>query len=135
MKKIVIIVGFLGYNLFFKLKSIVVFIGIRRFLNYNIFLILVFVMFVLKNGINLFIKNKRFNVDILSLSVIISSIFFGKESVVFIIMFLEEVLEFLIVYIMEKICGVIKDMLSVGENYVWKEILEDNVKRVFIEEI
>lgn len=26
-------------------------------------------------------------------------------------------------------------MLSVGENYVWKEISEDNVKRVPIEEI
>ena len=50
-------------------------------------------------------------------------------------MFLEEVSELLTVYTMEKTRGAIKDMLSVGENYVWKEISEDNVKRVPIEEI
>ena len=72
---------------------------------------------------------------LLSSSAIISSILLGKESAALTIMFLEEVSELLTVYTMEKTRGAIKDMLSVGESYVWKEISEDNVKRVPIEEI
>ncbi len=135
MKKIVTTAGLLGYNLFFKSKNAVALTGIRRFLNYNTLSTLALAMPVLKNGINSLIKNKRPNADTLSSSAIISSILLGKESAALTIMFLEEVSELLTVYTMEKTRGAIKDMLSVGENYVWKEISEDNVKRVPIEEI
>ena len=135
VKKIIATAGLLGYNLFFKSKSPVALTGIRRFLNYNTLSTLVLAMPVLKNGVNSLIKNKRPNADTLSSSAIISSILLGKESAALTIMFLEEVSELLTVYTMEKTRGAIKDMLSVGENYVWKEISEDNVKRVPIEEI
>ena len=135
MKKILTTAGLLGYNLFFKSKSAVALTGIRRFLNYNTLATLALAMPVLKNGINSLVKNKRPNADTLSSSAIISSILLGKESAALTIMFLEEVSELLTVYTMEKTRGAIKDMLSVGENYVWKEISEDNVKRVPIEEI
>ena len=135
MKKIVTTAGLLGYNLFFKSKNAVALTGIRRFLNYNTLSTIALAMPVLKNGINSLIKNKRPNADTLSSSAIISSILLGKESAALTIMFLEEVSELLTVYTMEKTRGAIKDMLSVGENYVWKEISEDNVKRVPIEEI
>ena len=135
VKKIIATAGLLGYNLFFKSKSTVALTGIRRFLNYNTLSTLALAMPVLKNGINSLIKNKRPNADTLSSSAIISCILLGKESAALTIMFLEEVSELLTVYTMEKTRGAIKDMLSVGENYVWKEISEDNVKRVPIEEI
>jgi len=135
VKKILTTAGLLGYNLFFKSKSTVALTGIRRFLNYNTLATLALAMPVLKNGINSLVKNKRPNADTLSSSAIISSILLGKESAALTIMFLEEVSELLTVYTMEKTRGAIKDMLSVGENYVWKEISEDNVKRVPIEEI
>ena len=135
MKKIVTTAGLLGYNLFFKSKSTIALAGIRKFLNYNTLSTLALAMPVLKNGINSLVKNKRPNADTLSSSAIISSILLGKESAALTIMFLEEVSELLTVYTMEKTRGAIKDMLSVGENYVWKEISEDNVKRVPIEEI
>ena len=135
VKKIIAKAGLLGYNLFFKSKSTVALTGIRKFLNYNTLSTLALAMPVLKNGINSLIKNKRPNADTLSSSAIISSILLGKESAALTIMFLEEVSELLTVYTMEKTRGAIKDMLSVGENYVWKEISEDNVKRVPIEEI
>ena len=135
IKKIVTTAGLLGYNLFFKSKSTMALTGIRRFLNYNTLATLALAMPVLKNGINSLVKNKRPNADTLSSSAIISSILLGKESAALTIMFLEEVSELLTVYTMEKTRGAIKDMLSVGENYVWKEISEDNVKRVPIEEI
>jgi len=135
MKKILTTAGLLGYNLFFKSKSTIALTGVRRFLNYNTLATLALAMPVLKNGINSLVKNKRPNADTLSSSAIISSILLGKESAALTIMFLEEVSELLTVYTMEKTRGAIKDMLSVGENYVWKEISEDNVKRVPIEEI
>ena len=135
VKKILTTAGLLGYNLFFKSKSTVALTGVRRFLNYNTLATLALAMPVLKNGINSLVKNKRPNADTLSSSAIISSILLGKESAALTIMFLEEVSELLTVYTMEKTRGAIKDMLSVGENYVWKEISEDNVKRVPIEEI
>jgi len=135
MKKILTTAGLLGYNLFFKSKNTAALTGIRRFLNYNTLSTLALAMPVLKNGVNSLIKNKRPNADTLSSSAIISSILLGKESAALTIMFLEEVSELLTVYTMEKTRGAIKDMLSVGENYVWKEISEDNVKRVPIEEI
>ena len=135
IKKIITTAGLLGYNLFFKSKQEVVVTGIRRFLNYNTLSTLALAMPVLKNGINSLVKNKRPNADTLSSSAIISSILLGKESAALTIMFLEEVSELLTVYTMEKTRGAIKDMLSVGESYVWKEISEDNVKRVPIEEI
>ena len=135
VKKIIATAGLLGYNLFFKPKSAIAITGIRRFLNYNTISTLALAMPVLKNGVNSLIKNKRPNADTLSSSAIISSILLGKESAALTIMFLEEVSELLTVYTMQKTRGAIKDMLSVGENYVWKEISEDNVKRVPIEEI
>ncbi|WP_336005300.1 heavy metal translocating P-type ATPase [Fusobacterium polymorphum] len=135
VKKILTTAGLLGYNLFFKSKNTAALTGIRRFLNYNTLATLALAMPVLKNGINSLVKNKRPNADTLSSSAIISSILLGKESAALTIMFLEEVSELLTVYTMEKTRGAIKDMLSVGENYVWKEISEDNVKRVPIEEI
>ena len=135
VKKILTTAGLLGYNIFFKSKNTAALTGIRRFLNYNTLSTLALAMPVLKNGINSLVKNKRPNADTLSSSAIISSILLGKESAALTIMFLEEVSELLTVYTMEKTRGAIKDMLSVGENYVWKEISEDNVKRVPIEEI
>ena len=135
VKKILTTAGLLGYNLFFKPKNAIAITGIRRFLNYNTLSTLALAMPVLKNGVNSLIKNKRPNADTLSSSAIISSILLGKESAALTIMFLEEVSELLTVYTMQKTRGAIKDMLSVGENYVWKEISEDNVKRVPIEEI
>ena len=135
VKKIIATAGLLGYNLFFKPKNAIAITGIRRFLNYNTLSTLALAMPVLKNGVNSLIKNKRPNADTLSSSAISSSILLGKESAALTIMFLEEVSELLTVYTMQKTRGAIKDMLSVGENYVWKEISEDNVKRVPIEEI
>lgn len=132
IQKITAIGGLLAYNLF---KTPTTLTGIRKLFNYNTLSILSLAMPVLKNGFRFIIKNKRPNADTLSSTAIISSLLLGKERTALTIMLLEDVAELLTVYTMKKTRGVIKDMLSVGENFVWKEILEDNVKRVPIEEI
>ena len=50
-------------------------------------------------------------------------------------MILERIAELLTVYTIKKTRGVIKDMLSVGESYVWKQIDNGVVKKVSIDEI
>lgn len=135
MIKIASTAALLTYNILFKSKEQVAISGLKRFFNYNTISTLSLAMPVIKNGFMSLIKNKRPNADTLSSTAIISSIFLGKEYTALTIMLLEEIAELMTVYTMEKTRGAIKDMLSVGESYVWKEITEDNIKRVPIEKI
>ena len=94
--------------------------GIRRLFNYKTISTISLALPVLKNGILSLIQNKRPNADTLSSTAIVSSIALGSERTALTIMILERIAELLTAYTMKKTRGVIKDMLSVGENYVWK---------------
>ena len=110
--------------------------GIRRLFNYKTLSTVSLALPVLKNGIYSLIQNKRPNADTLSSTAIVSSIILGSERTALTIMILEKFAELLTVYTMKKTRGVIKDMLSVGENYVWKQSDDGNMaKKVPIEEI
>ena len=110
--------------------------GIRRLFNYKTLSTVFLALPVLKNGIYSLIQNKRPNADTLSSTAIVSSIILGSERTALTIMILEKFAELLTVYTMKKTRGVIKDMLSVGENYVWKQSDDENTaKKVPIEEI
>ena len=110
--------------------------GIRRLFNYKTLPTVSLALPVLKNGIYSLIQNKRPNADTLSSTAIVSSIILGSERTALTIMILEKFAELLTVYTMKKTRGVIKDMLSVGENYVWKQSDDGNTaKKVPIEEI
>ena len=110
--------------------------GIRRLFNYKTLSTVSLALPVLKNGIYSLIQNKRPNADTLSSTAIVSSIILGSERTALTIMILEKFAELLTVYTMKKTRGVIKDMLSVGENYVWKQSDDGNTaKKVPIEEI
>lgn len=111
--------------------------GIRRLFNYKTISTISLALPVLKNGILSLIQNKRPNADTLSSTAIVSSIALGSERTALTIMILERIAELLTAYTMKKTRGVIKDMLSVGENYVWKASEDENqvAKKVPIEEI
>ena len=111
--------------------------GIRRLFNYKTLSTVSLALPVLKNGIYSLIQNKRPNADTLSSTAIVSSIILGSERTALTIMILEKFAELLTVYTMKKTRGVIKDMLSVGENYVWKASEDEDqvAKKVPIEQI
>lgn len=134
IKKITAAGGLLAYNIF-KKSPVEPVTGLKRILNLNTLSIFSLAAPVIKNGIGSIIKNKRPNADTLSSSAIISSLLLGKEKTALTIMILEEFAELLTVYTMKKTRGAIKDMLSVGENYVWKQIDVNNIKKVSIDEI
>ena len=134
IKKITAAGGLLAYNIF-KKSPVEPVTGLKRILNLNTLSIFSLAAPVIKNGIGSIIRNKRPNADTLSSSAIISSLLLGKEKTSLTIMILEEFAELLTVYTMKKTRGAIKDMLSVGENYVWKQIDVNNIKKVSIDEI
>ena len=110
--------------------------GIRRLFNYKTLSTVSLALPVLKNGIYSLIQNKRPNADTLSSTAIVSSIILGSERTALTIMILERFAELLTVYTMKKTRGVIKDMLSVGESYVWKQSDDaETARKVPIEEI
>ncbi len=134
MKRMAAAGGLLIYNII-KPAANTAFTGVRKFLNYNTLAVLSLAAPVLKNGLGSLVKNKRPNADTLSSSAIISSILLGKEKTALTIMLMEEFAELLTVYTMKKTRGAIKDMLSVGENFVWKVVDTNSIKKVPIEEI
>ena len=104
-------------------------------INYKILSTISLTFPVIKNGLQSLVQNKRPNADTLSSTAIISSILLGNEKTALTIMILERIAELLTVYTIKKTRGVIKDMLSVGESYVWKQIDNGVVKKVSIDEI
>ena len=108
--------------------------GLGYLFNYKI-LSTISLTFPVKNGLNSLVQNKRPNADTLSSTAIISSLLLGNEKTALTIMILERIAELLTVYTIKKTRGVIKDMLSVGESYVWKQIDNGVVKKVSIDEI
>ena len=134
IKKITAAGLLLIYNLF-KKNSNVTTTGIKRLLNPNTLAVLSLATPVISNGLGSLVKNKRPNADTLSSSAIISSLLLGKEKTALTIMIMEEFAELLTVYTMKKTRGAIKDMLSVGENYVWKVMENGSIQKVAIEEI
>lgn len=134
IKKIAAAGLLLVYNLFKKNSNITT-TGIKRLLNPNTLAVLSLATPVISNGLGSLVKNKRPNADTLSSSAIISSLLLGKEKTALTIMIMEEFAELLTVYTMKKTRGAIKDMLSVGENYVWKVMENGSIQKVAIEEI
>ena len=109
--------------------------GLGYLFNYKILSTISLTLPVIKNGLNSLVQNKRPNADTLSSTAIISSLLLGNEKTALTIMILERIAELLTVYTIKKTRGVIKDMLSVGESYVWKQIDNGVVKKVSIDEI
>ena len=109
--------------------------GLGYLFNYKILSPISLALPVIKNGLNSLVQNKRPNADTLSSTAIISSLLLGNEKTALTIMILERIAELLTVYTIKKTRGVIKDMLSVGESYVWKQIDNGVVKKVSIDEI
>ena len=122
------------YNIFKKAPAAPV-VGIKRLFNPNTLAVLSLASPVISNGLGCLVKNKRPNADTLSSSAIISSLLLGKEKTALTIMIMEEFAELLTVYTMKKTRGAIKDMLSVGENYVWKVMENGSIQKIAIEEI
>ena len=75
---------------------------------------------ILKNGISSLLTDRRPNADTLSSTAIIASLIAGRDLSALIILLLAEAAELLTAYSMERTRRAIRDLLSVGEEQVWK---------------
>lgn len=90
---------------------------------------------VFKSGIGSIIKDKRPNADTLTMSAIITSLLTGRDASALMTILLSDVAESLTAYTMDKTRNAIRDMLDVGEEFVWKKNQDGSLTKVNISDI
>lgn len=89
----------------------------------------------IKSGLGSIKSSLRPNADALTATSILTSLLAGKDISALMIILLSDIAELLTSYTMAKTRNSIKDMLSLGEEYVWKQTEEGTVRKSKIEEI
>jgi len=90
---------------------------------------------IFRSGLESLRTNKRPNADTLSSAAILASLISGSGSSALTIIWLADIAELLTAYSMERTRRAINDMLSVGEEYVWRLDPDGTETRVRIETI
>ncbi|MEI6856263.1 heavy metal translocating P-type ATPase [Psychrilyobacter sp.] len=133
MKNIVISAAILLYFIWSKVPTPLNFYA--RLINKRSLVVLSLAMPVIKNGMKSLVINKKPTANTLSASAIIGSILLGKEKSALSIIILEDLAELITAYTLKKTRNAIKDILSTGEEFVWKQLGQNQMKKVPIAEV
>jgi cation-transporting P-type ATPase C len=90
---------------------------------------------IFKSGLDSLIRTRRPNADTLSATAIVSSLLAGRGTSALTIIWLANIAELLTAFSMERTRKAIRQMLSVGEEMVWRLDDEDRPEKVPIEQI
>ncbi|WBW95036.1 heavy metal translocating P-type ATPase [Oceanirhabdus sp. W0125-5] len=90
---------------------------------------------ILKNGVVSLIKDKRANEDTLTTTAIVTSLFIGGDISALTTILLSDIAELLTSYTMNRTRKAIRDMLDVGDQYVWKKSEDGQINKVNINKI
>jgi cation-transporting P-type ATPase C len=90
---------------------------------------------IVKSGISSLIKTRRPNADTLSATAILMSLIAGRSVSALTIIWLAEIAELLTAITMDRTRKAIRDMLSMGEEFVWRLTDEGGTQKVTIEDI
>lgn len=90
---------------------------------------------IMKNGLNSITQQRRPNADTLSASAIFASILAGQSVSALTIILLADIAELLTAYTMERTRKAIRNMLSVGEEHVWRLREDGTEERVELESL
>lgn len=90
---------------------------------------------ILKNGLRSLVRQGRPNADTLSSSAIVASILAGQSLSALTIILLADIAELLTAYTMERTRKAIHNMLSVGEEFVWRLREDGTEERVQLESL
>jgi cation-transporting P-type ATPase C len=93
---------------------------LKRLLSFNSITSISMSVPIIKNGLDSLIRARRPNADTLSASAIIASILAGKGFSALTIILLADLAELITAYSMERTRKAIREMLSIGDEYVWK---------------
>lgn len=106
-----------------------------RLINKRSLMVISLAMPVIKNGVQSLVINKKPTADTLSASAVIGSILLGKEKSALSIVILEDLAELITAYTIKKTRNAIKNILSTGEEFVWKQLGNNQMKKVPIAEV
>lgn len=90
---------------------------------------------VFKSGMGSMIKDKRPNADTLTMTAIITSLLTGRDASALITILLSDVAESLTAYTMDRTRNVIRNMLDMGEEFVWRKNSDGSLTKVNISQI
>ena len=90
---------------------------------------------ILKSGLKALAIHKRPNADTLSSSAILASVAAGQGQSALTIILLADIAELLTAYTMDRTRNAIREMLSVGEAFVWRIDAEGNEEKVALSEL
>ncbi len=90
---------------------------------------------IFKNGMESIRTNHRPNADTLSATAILASLLAGRDISALTVIWLADIAELLTAYTMERTRKAIREMLSVGEEYVWRLDENGNEIKVALEQL
>ncbi|EHQ89508.1 heavy metal translocating P-type ATPase [Desulfosporosinus youngiae] len=90
---------------------------------------------IFKSGMKSLLVTKRPNADTLTMASIITSLFSGSGVSALTTILLSDVAELITAYTMNRTRNAIKDMIAVGETFVWKKLDDDTVVQIPLSEI
>lgn len=85
---------------------------------------------IFKSGVKSLLVTKRPNADTLTMASIITSLFSGSGVSALTTILLSDVAELITAYTMNRTRNAIKDMIAVGETFVWKKLDDDTVVQI-----
>lgn len=90
---------------------------------------------ILKSGLKALAVHKRPNADTLSSSAILASVAAGQGQSALTIILLADIAELLTAYTMDRTRNAIREMLSVGEDFVWRIDAQGNEEKVALSKL
>jgi cation-transporting P-type ATPase C len=109
--------------------------GLRRFLTLPALTSMGLVRHVIPHGVGDFLKTGRPNIDTLTTTAVFSALLTGRDTSALTILLLSDIGELLTSYTMERTRLAISEMLSVGEDHVWRLEEEGREEKVALEEL
>ena len=90
---------------------------------------------IFRSGTQSLVRNLRPNADTLSSAAIVASLLSGKVTSALTVILLHEIAELLTAFTMNKTRKAISDMLSQGEDFVWRKLQDGQLEKVSIAEL
>lgn len=90
---------------------------------------------IFKSGLTSLVQTKRPNADTLTMSAIVTSLVTGRSGSALTTILLSDIAELMTTYTMNRTRKAINNILSVGEDYVWKKTAQGQLEKVRIAEV
>ncbi len=89
----------------------------------------------MRSGVGALVREKKVNADALTLTSIVASLLLGQGKSALMITLLSDIAELMTIYTMERTRDSIRGMLSLNEEFVWKELEDGEIRGFPIDQV